>query len=135
MSDAVEELRLFLHDQVSSFEELEALIFLMRAEQRAWSAAEVAAQLELRAELVEGALEALAGPGKLLRRVVDGGQLPAFLYAPRPDLRGVLSKLQTAYEEQRLTIVQIMSSNALERVRSSAARSLVGAFQPDRGKK
>jgi hypothetical protein len=133
-SDELNELRVFLRDHVSSFEELEALFFFMRAPRRAWSCADVAVAINLPEDLVQGALETLVAANGILERTSRAGS-PAFRYAPPPELTPLLASLQRAYDEQRLRIVQIMSSNAMERVRSSAARRLADAFRLDRSKK
>jgi hypothetical protein len=134
-SDEFEELRAFLRDHVSSFEELEALLFFMRAPRRPWLSSDVAVAINLQDDLVQGALETLAAVDGILERTSEAGEEHAFRYSPPAELGPVLSKLQQAYDEQRLRIVQIMSSNAMERVRSSAARRLADAFRLERGKK
>jgi len=133
--DDLEELRIFLRDNISSFEELEALIFFMRAPRRPWSCADVAVAIKLPDDLVQTALEALVAANGILVRTSQPGQDQAFRYSPPADLDPVLEKLLRAYDEERLRIVQIMSSNAMERVRSSAARRLADAFRLQRSKK
>lgn len=134
-SDEFEELRVFLRDHVSSFEELEALLFFMRAPRRPWSCADVALAIRLQDDLVQSALEALVAADGILERTAQAGKDQAFRYSPPAELDPVLAKLQRAYDEQRLRIVQIMSSNAMDRVRSSAARRLADAFRLERNKK
>lgn len=134
-SDEFEELRVFLRDHVSSFEELEALLFFMRSPLQPWSCADVAVAIKLPDDLVQNALEALVVANGILERRAPAGQEQVFLYSPPAALGPILSKLQRAYDEQRLRIVQIMSSNAMERVRNSAARRLADAFRLDRSKK
>lgn len=134
-SDEFDELRVFLRDHVSSFEELEALLFFMRAPRRAWSSDELAAAINLQEDLVRSALAALVAANGILERTSQPGNDQVFRYSPPPELSPLLSKLERAYNEQRLRIVQIMSSNAMARVRSSAARQLAEAFRLDRSKK
>jgi hypothetical protein len=134
-SDELEELRVFLRDYVSGFEELEALLFFMRAPRRAWSSAEVAAAINLQEDLVQGALDALVAANGILERTSQAGSDQVFRYSPPAELNPLLAKLQRTYDEQRLRIVQIMSANAMERVRSSAARRLADAFRLERTKK
>jgi len=134
-SDEFDELRVFLRDHVSSFEELEALLFFMRAPRRPWTTAEVAAAIKLQDNLVQSAVEALAQADGILQPASQAGQPLGYRYSPPVALQGVLAKLERAYDEQRLRIVQIMSSNAMERVRSSAARRLADAFRLERRNK
>jgi len=133
--DEFEELRVFLRDHVSSFEELEALLFFMRAPRRPWSPVDVAVAINLQDDLVQGAIEALIASNGILERTSQAEKGQAFRYAPPAELEPVLAKLQRAYDEQRMRIVQIMSANAIERVRSSAARQLADAFRLERNKR
>ncbi len=129
-----EYLRAFLHDSVSSYEELEALLLLAR-EGGAWSESEVASSLKAPLDGIAGALRNLAQVPGLLQ---THGQLgaPRFQYAPHSKLlRQVVEELAATYAEQRLTIVQLMSANALERARSAAARHLADSFRPERQQK
>ena len=131
-TDEEDELRVFLRDYVSSFEELETLLFFARAPRRPWKTTDVSLSLNLSEELVGDALTALAG--SLIARDSSGVEA-AYRYAPTPALEPVVERLRQAYDEQRLFIVQIMTANAMARVRSAAARRLADAFRLDRSKK
>lgn len=130
-----EQLREFLRDHVSSFEQLQALLLLAKDARRAWSPEEVAASTGVPLEQMENALDELAQSGHLLA-ASSQGRTRLYSYAPvgssTPEL---VSQLARAYEEQLLAIVRMMSDNALERVRSTAARRLAEAFRLDREKK
>jgi predicted transcriptional regulator len=134
-SDDTEALRAFLRENVSTFEELETLLFFVRAAPGPRTVSEVAAALHMSEEMAQTALDGLLVASSVLERTAIAGQKPGYRYAPAAELQEVLSKLERAYDEHRLTIVQIMSSNALERVRSSAARRLADAFRLERRKK
>jgi len=131
-NEETEELRLFLRDNVSSFEELETLLFLARAPRRAWPVADVAAALSLSDDAIRTAVAGL--PSSLLVRE-EGASAPVCRYAAGPDLQPVVERLLRAYDERRVVILQIMSANAMERVRSAAARHLADAFRLERSKK
>jgi len=130
-SDDTEELRVFLRDHVSGFEELEILLFFVRSERRPWSAAELRAALNLSQELIRAALAQLvtaAAP-------ITGDTAGTYRYTPDSRSERLLEVLRRAYDEERLTILQLMSSNALERVRRAAALRLANAFRLKASKK
>jgi hypothetical protein len=135
-SDELEELRVFLSDHLSGFEELEVLLFFVRAPRRAWKLVDVADALNLPTEVIETALRQLATEGAPIAATTDATTAATtYRYAPSVQTERLLEALSRAYEEQRLTVLQLMSSNAMERVRSMAARRLADAFRLDRSKK
>jgi hypothetical protein len=85
--------------------------------------------------MAQSAVDGLLASSTLLERTSGAGQQASYRYAAPLELQGLLSRLEQAYQEQRLAIVQIMSSNALERMRSAAARRLADAFRLEIGKK
>lgn len=130
-----EQLQDFLRDNVSSFEELEILLLLVRAPRRAWSTAEVAVSVGLPEELVARALDTLASSSRLVERATNTGSPQLYRLVAPDDAQTVLEKLRRVYDEQRVSIMRIMTANALARVRSSAAQRLADALRLDRGKK
>ncbi|HVY25746.1 MAG TPA: hypothetical protein VHB79_04315 [Polyangiaceae bacterium] len=134
-SDETDELRAFLLDHVSGFEELEALLFFVRAPGRVWSSTDVALSLRLPEEMVESALDALAAGGVVLERTTGSGGARVYRFIASEGTLQLLEKLRRAYDEERIIVMQIMTSNAMERVRSAAARRLADAFRLERGKK
>lgn len=135
MSELSPELRAFLRDCISSYEELEALLLLARSSDRSWSAAELAGELKVPEDGVAMATERLAAIDGLLGLEQQAAVL-RFRYTPNRDsLRQVVAELEEAYRDQRLRIVQLMSANALERVRGAAARRLAEGFRIDRWKR
>jgi hypothetical protein len=130
-----EVLQAFLHDSISSYEELEALLLLARESHRSWSDDELAEALKVQVDRIEPALDALTSVEGLLAVDNQAGQR-RFQYAPKSELqRQIVEELATAYAEQRLAIVQLMSANALNRVRNAALRGLANAFRVHRPKK
>lgn len=129
-----ERLRHFLRDHVSGYEELETLLLVASEEARDWTDSEVAALLNAPIEPIAAALESLCSAGILesLRR----RHLIAYRYAPRTQmLREDVLELQRAYSEERLTVMQLMSGNALERVRTATLRRFADAFRLNGNKK
>ena len=128
-------LQAFLHASISSYEELEALLLLVRESHRSWTDDELAEALKVRVDGISPALDQLASVEGLLEVDNQTGQR-RFQYAPKSKLlRHVVEELATAYVEQRLAIVQLMSANALNRVRGAAIRGLANAFRVQRPKK
>jgi hypothetical protein len=129
------ELQEFLRDCVASYEELETLLLLARDPTTSWSAGEVADALKVPLEVAETALSKLATlDGLVAARPVAGTQRVA--YTPRTaELAALVAELIDTYAKQRLTVVQLMSANAMARMRGAAARRLADAFRIERGKK
>ncbi len=132
-NEDTEPLRAFLREHVSSFEELETLLHLARAPERSWTSLDIATSLKLPQEAIEGALGTLSE--RLIARDGSGAAGPTYRYAACSELKPQVEHLRRAYDEQRLMIMQFLSSNALERVRSSAARHLADAFRLERRRK
>jgi hypothetical protein len=124
----------FLHDSISSYEELEALLLLARDGDRSWTDSELADSLKVQVDGMTLALQELAAVEGLLEVEDQAGQR-RFRYAPKSKhLRQAVEELAVAYAEQRLAIVQLMSANALSRVRGAAMRRLANAFRIEKGK-
>jgi hypothetical protein len=127
-------LREFLREFVSSYEELEVLLLLARGA-RPWSAAELAEALSARDDVIAAAAESLVQTGRLVESTTVGGQR-RFAFAPHSaELRERVAELDRAYVERRLAIVQIMSANAVERMRGAAIRRFADSFRLERPKK
>jgi hypothetical protein len=128
-------LQAFLHDSISSYEELEALLLLVRESHRGWTDNELAEALKVQVDAITPAVDALAAVEGLLDVDDQTGQRRC-RYAPKSAiLRQVTEELASAYVEQRLAIVQLMSANALNRVRGAAMLRLANAFRIERPKK
>lgn len=131
--DPSESLRVFLREQVFGFEELRAVLCLAAEPARAWSALEVETATAVPVELAEAALEELTRRGRLVEALP--GRTVRYRYAASDRDAEALRQLALAYEEQRLAVIRMMNDNALQRVRSTAARQLAEAFRLDREKK
>ncbi len=128
-------LQAFLHDSISSYEELEALLLLARESGRSWTDSELAEALKVQVDAMTSALDALISVEGLLEVDSQTGQRRC-RYAPKSEaLRQVVAELAIAYVEQRLAIVRLMSANALDRVRGAALLRLADAFRIERSKK
>jgi DNA-binding transcriptional MocR family regulator len=115
-----------LFEHVASYEQLEALLLLHTDAGQFRSVSELAAKLRIDDSSVAAALEELTAHRLLEKRA--GGPL-AYRYAPaEADMLAVVDRLAAVYNEQRLEIIRQMSANAIERLRSSAARTFADAF-------
>lgn len=134
LSDLPPGLADFLRDHVSSYEELNALLLMSRSPLRIWSSADVAESLNAPEDVVEIALEALVAAGIVIGAGAAGSE--TYQYAPQSSsIADHVTALERAYVDQPMAVVQIMTTNAIERVRSSAARRLADAFRFERWKK
>jgi hypothetical protein len=121
-----QDLREFLFDNVATYDELEVLLLLQRQPELDWTISTAAQALGLLADPCQVALENLAAHGLL----VLGGNPITFRYAPASrELGETAEQLQHAYRTDRFAIVQLMTTNAMDRVRAAALDRLGGALQ------
>jgi hypothetical protein len=119
-------LQRFLLEHVATYEELDVLLLLARDPGSEWTARSVADALGPAADDSRAALEGLAARGLLAIEPASA----TFRYAPLNDeVARAVALLETTYREQRATVAMMMSTNALERVRSSAIRTFAEAFR------
>lgn len=118
-----------LRERLAGLEELEVLLLVRGDASRGWAASDVADRLGLPGSSGDAALEQLVKAGLL---VIDGGGGGAERrYAYRPgtrELDAVVTSLAEVYGERRLEVMQILSGQALGRIRSAAARTFADAF-------
>jgi hypothetical protein len=127
-----ESVRTFLRDHVEAYEHLEVLLLMSRDGHRTWTPAEVAAVLNLPVPIVSATLDHLRAH-HVLETVAEAAD--TFRYRPEsPDAAECVAALHRAYESDRLSIVKVMSANALERLRTSTIRTFADAFRLRRRK-
>jgi hypothetical protein len=123
---ALDDLQRFLLEHVISYEELDILLLLVRGAADAWSAKSVAEALGAGTGDCRIALESLVARGLL----ATAGDPAIFRYSPMTaDVARRVDMLERTYREQRALVAMMMSSNALERVRTSAIRTFAEAFR------
>ena len=126
-----EAVRAFLRDYIDSFESLEVLL-LLRAEQTALTAEELCRRLSTHAPLIDDALASL-----VRARLVNADQkVPAlYRYADQGSARDAIAgSLERIYRDEPIKIMQLMSTNAIERLRTSTIRAFADAFVVRRDK-
>lgn len=123
-----EQLREFLRAYIDSFECLEVLL-LLRRERTAWTAEALCTRLNTRAPLVDDALTTLVRAGLLDIALQDMNLPTAYTYAGESSAHdAIVASLETAYRDERIRIMQLMSTNAIDRLRTSALRAFADAF-------
>lgn len=120
------ELLAVLRDRVTSLEQLEALLRLRGETHDRWSAADLATRLGLPIHAVEEALAALATQG-LVHELDDDGQRRWCYRADAVD-DAVVLRLAEYYRARPLEVMRLLSAQALDRIRNSAARAFADAF-------
>ena len=120
------EVQRLLFEHVASYEQLEALLLLRADPARASGTRELAERLRIDESSVMAALEELTAHHLLQR---TGGTPALYRYAPADARLGIIvERLALLYDAQRLEVIRQMSANAIERLRSSAARTFADAF-------
>jgi hypothetical protein len=136
--DAPAEVRQLIVDLIDSFEKLEVLVLLCRHRDAVWSVVTASEELRLTPEATEEALDGLVRTG-LLALERDNGRNYQFRPA-NPDMGEAATQLCALYDEDRVLVINLLATTALERIKSSAARTFADAFRlrsggRDKGKK
>ena len=131
VGDAV---RAFLRNYIDSFESLEVLL-LLRRERTYCTAEQLCRRLKTRAPLVDDALASLVRARLVNTTGRDGKILYAYA-AEEPVQDTIIGSLERAYRDEPIQIMQLMSTNAIERLRSSTIRAFADAFvvRKDKGR-
>jgi len=128
-----EAVRAFLRDYIDSFESLEILL-LLRRERTVCTAEELCRRLKTRAPLIDDALASLAR-ARLVN--TDQNALALYVYADEDPARdGIVGSLERVYRDEPIKIMQLMTTNAIERLRTSTIRAFADAFvvRKDKGR-
>lgn len=121
-----EQLQSFLFHHVESYEELELVVFLRRQRERDWTTECIASELGLPRGACLSALDRLTQRG-----LVEAGSLAGtFRCAPSSlEVAARLAQLDELYRSQRLTLVMLMSVNAIERLRVATMHHFVDTLR------
>jgi len=127
IGDLPEDVCGLLREHIETYEQLEVLLLLRRERDEKWTVAALAARLQVRDELIASALEGLETAG--LAVVTGEASATFFTYRPAtPGLDAAAGRLDREYAERPIRIIQLMSANAIERVRTSALQTFADAF-------
>jgi predicted transcriptional regulator len=124
----------FLRDELESYDQLEALLWLRLDRRRSATVEEVAAALGITSDSATEALEHLRRRG--LAGSDPASATPRFVYAAPPaEIDATIQTLADLYEERRLDVIKRMTANAIDRVRTAAIRAFSDAFLLQQKKK
>jgi hypothetical protein len=121
------ELERLLVEHIASFDKLELLALACR-DRVTWTPKAASAQLHLPEGMVEIALAEMGATGLLIREG-DGFRFPT-TGAPLVVLAERLCKL---YDDDRFTVLQILTRAAFKRIRLTAAHTFADAFRFRKG--
>jgi hypothetical protein len=121
-----EDVRALLHEHIESYEHLETLLLLRRERYEQWTSEGLAARLHVRPELIEAALASLKASGLVEATAVVPER---FTYRPASSgLEAAVGRLEREYAERPILIIQLMSANAIERLRTAALHTFADSF-------
>jgi hypothetical protein len=121
-----------LRDLLHTYEELEIVLLLDREKPRALSVSEVGAAVGIAPDAAGTTLATLIDR-KLIARDDGSG---AYRFGDSPDeIVRAVGELGRIWSQDRLPIVRLVTANAVERLRTGAARALSDAFLLPKGRK
>jgi DNA-binding IclR family transcriptional regulator len=130
-SELPEDARTLLRTSVNTYERLAVLQLLEQEAPRPWTVRELSERLQLGAQLVEDALNALHVCGLVGTPAATEGSV----YSPAdPATRMAAERLLRVYRDQPHRIIHLLSGYAIERVRTAALRAFADAFVIGKGK-
>jgi len=108
----------FITDHLNSVAELEVLLLVRSDPGRCWSAADISKVLCTPVEMVTEQMVGLQTRGLIL---AIAGSEPQYQYQPRtPELDQVVASLSEIYKARRVTVITLIYSKPVERVRTFA---------------
>jgi hypothetical protein len=123
----LDDIKDFLLTHVEELEELEILLWFHRRPSADWAnGSEVVAAHPFSEDRTLEVLARLTARELLVR---DGSEPRYRCDPPDPEVKALLGRVLSAYEENPLRFFQIMNANALERVRTAAIRTFAECFR------
>lgn len=121
-----------LQDRIASFEQLLVLLLLHRSDPKRWSTKTIADHLGIPNGIPEALMDLKAA--ELIKQETEASE-SVYVYAPASaDIANAVSVLQESYQSHPAAIMQLMSENAIARVRRAAHRAFSDAFLIRKGK-
>lgn len=131
--DVSGEVQTLLRECIDSHEDIELLLLLAREPAASFTAQSVSERLKMSVSLAESVLKRLCGKG--LAQSSPGEPGVAYRYAPRDAKRSQSVELfMREYRDNWLGIVQLISANAIERMRTETLQAFAAAFLLGRDK-
>jgi hypothetical protein len=122
----------FLRDHIASLAELELLLELRRRPEHGSTGPELATDLALSESVVGDALDHLRAS-----RLAEPDDTGRWRYHADAGFAEIVDAVDRAFGRDRVEILRLLSTQAMERIRRAAARSLVGSRslrqEPDDG--
>ncbi len=113
-------------EYVQTYDQLEVLLLLYRRAGESLSYEGIADEVNLASDIAAVALDTLVQIEVLERAPGSPAQ---YRYPARSSFEAEVSELSRAYADGRIAIVQLMSQNALERLKKSALLTFAEAFR------
>lgn len=110
-------MRRLIADHIDSVEQLEILLLLYQHPERSWSAESVARELRISPMSAGDRLKDMARAAILAR--VPGAE-GEYRYAPDAQMREAVSGLAAAYTERRVTVINLIFSKPVDKIRTFA---------------
>jgi hypothetical protein len=109
--------------RVETYEQLDVFLVVAALPHRNWSLGELHRELGRPREVLQESLDWLVGVGLL-------HELPAgrWRLAPAADVQRAVPQLLELHQENIVTIVRVLTENALERLRTKALHTFAAAF-------
>jgi hypothetical protein len=123
-----ESVRELISRSVQSIEALEVLLVLRGPVMRSWTAAQLASELRLPEGVLVSALQALV-VSELALQVDDSRPLRYQYRLQVPEAEEAVEDLAEIYAQNRVEVLMLISSNAIDRVRKGALRTFSDAFR------
>ena len=123
------EIASFLADHIDSVVELEALLLLYSNPEKSWTASEIARELRIDPSWPRTELQRLCA-----RNVLScaPGNEPVYRYAPRdPAIDQAVGALAKAYEDRRVTIIGLIFSKPVDKLKTFADAFRIRKEQTD----
>lgn len=127
------DVRTLLRQHIESYEQLQILLLMARAPDRAWSSSVLCSSLNVPSQLIDLALESLAK--RQLLELRSGSAHEFVIAAADPAQIAAIQGLAQVYEQMPVEVIKLMSANAIERLRSGALRAFAEAFVIGKGGK
>lgn len=116
--DLPEAVRRLIADHIDSVEQLEILLLLQQHPERSWTAESVARELRISPLSAGDRLKDMARSAILSR--LQGSEAE-YRYAPEsPQMAEAVAGLATAYSERRVTVINLIFSKPVDKIRTFA---------------
>lgn len=116
MNPSIEELKLFIFENIDSIERLEVLILLQKSPEQAWTAESVNQELRSNIKWVQSHLEVLTR-----LKILTCDDKINYQYSPvTPELNSLCMSLAQLYKEKRVMVINLIYNQSAERIKDLA---------------